>query len=151
MPQAPQQQPAAAAAAGSGATPNLANLITSLDGPTLQKLLGALQQQPSSTPQAIQHQQQSPTGLPADFTSLLGTGPRPQQQQQQQQPFQASAANPYAALASNPMFTGNPAFATLLASAGNRGPQPPVQQPQQNQPTSQVHNILDQISKWQNK
>ncbi|KAI9787760.1 MAG: hypothetical protein M1839_000292 [Geoglossum umbratile] len=151
MPQAPQQQPATAVTAGAGATPNLANLITSLDGPTLQKLLGALQQQPSSAPQAIQHQQQSPTGLPADFTSLLGTGPRPQQQQQQQQPFQASAANPYAALASNPMFTGNPAFATLLASAGNRGPQPPVQQPQQNQSTSQVHNILDQISKWQNK
>ncbi|KAH0543976.1 hypothetical protein FGG08_001743 [Glutinoglossum americanum] len=144
MPQVPQQQPAAGA---TGATPNLANLITSLDGPTLQKLLGALQQQPSSAQPQIQHQQQSPTGLPADFTSLLGAGSRPQQQQ----PFQPQAGNPYTALASNPVFTGNPAFASLIASAGNRAPQPSVHQPQQNQPASQVHNLLDQIAKWQNK
>ncbi|KAI9868456.1 MAG: hypothetical protein M1813_005900 [Trichoglossum hirsutum] len=149
VPQVPQQQPPSATA---GATPNLASLITSLDGPTLQKLLGALQQQPSSVQPHVQHQQQSPTSLSADFTSLLGAGPRPQQQQQQQQPpFQPPAANPYAALASNSVFTGNQALASLLANTGNRAPQPSVQQPQQNQPASQVHNILDQIAKWQNK
>lgn len=149
VPQVPQQQPPSATA---GATPNLASLITSLDGPTLQKLLGALQQQPSSVQPHVQHQQQSPTSLSADFTSLLGAGPRPQQQQQQQQPpFQPPAANPYAALASNSVFAGNQALASLLANTGNRAPQPSVQQPQQNQPASQVHNILDQIAKWQNK
>ncbi|KAI9798574.1 MAG: hypothetical protein M1833_004711 [Piccolia ochrophora] len=146
--QQPLQQPAPGANA---AAPNIANLITSLDGPTLQKLLGALQQQSPQTPQTPQ---QVSTSLTPDLASLLSGAGRQQPQQQQQQPqpqyHQPQANNPYAALASTPaLASANPALASLLAGAANRQQAPPVQQPAQPaQPTQQVQNIMEQLAKW---
>ena len=74
-PQQPMQRPgpptAAAGAALSGQPPNLSNLITSLDGPSLQKLLSAMQQSPhggSAGPGSAQ----SPAGAP-DLSALLSS------------------------------------------------------------------------------
>ncbi|KAI9707125.1 MAG: hypothetical protein M1836_000085 [Candelina mexicana] len=148
---APQQhQPPPQAAA----PPNLANLITSLDGPTLQKLLGAMQQPSSaqqSMPQHLQHPPPPATpGLSADLASLLSGAARQQTQAQPYQPHQQQQnqpqANPYAALASNPQIAGNPTLASLLAGAVNRPQQP--HQAQQVQPAQNVQNIMEQLARW---
>ncbi|KAI9822115.1 MAG: hypothetical protein M1832_003117 [Thelocarpon impressellum] len=146
----PAAQPAppanAPAAAASASAPNIANLITSLDGATLQKLIGALQQQ---TPQP--QQQAAQQTVPTDLASLLAGGSATHQAppHQQQQHFQQ--ANPYAALAASPAFAGNPGLASLLAGAGSRQQQPP-QQPQQRreppEPVAQVQGIMEQLAKW---
>lgn len=141
----PQQQQQAGA-------PNLANLITSLDGPALQKLLGAMSQSPQTpqTPQQPQFQsQQQP-----DLTALLSGVTRQQQsysygtpQQQQQQP--PPQQQQYNAQALNHAFANNPALASLLANTANRGVQPPLPQ-QQYQPGQQpqVQNIMEQLNRW---
>lgn len=136
---------------------NLTSLITSLDGPTLQKLLGAMgQSQPSQAPQQhiAQHQLQASAAASADLASLLAGAAReqPQQQpysQQQQQPSPQSA-NPYAAFASNPLYANNPGLAALLGGAGGRPQQQGVPPSQQQQPQSgqQVHNIMEQLARW---
>lgn len=156
--------------------PNLTNLITSLDGPALQKLLGVLQQQSPTAPQPQpQHAQVPQLQHPTDLASLLGAGSataaaaRPSQPQQQQFLYHQQAhhppqANPYAALTTNTAWAGNPALATLLAStaaaaAANRpaqglGLQPQSQQHHQplsagqQQATPQVQNIMQQLAKW---
>ena len=139
----PSQQPQPAGA------PNLANLITSLDGPALQKLLGAMSQSPQ-TPQHphVQGQQQP------DLATLLGGANRqppppqqgysygvpPQQPPQQQQ---------YNAQALNTAFANNPALASLLGNSSTRGQQP--QMPQQQYASSQqpqVQNIMEQLNRW---
>ncbi|KAI9723715.1 MAG: hypothetical protein M1812_001015 [Candelaria pacifica] len=157
QPAPPQPQPPPQAAA----PPNLANLITSLDGPTLQKLLGAMQQpqsaQQTPMPQHLQHQQhQQPPphvtpGLSADLASLLSGAARQQPQaqpyqQQQHHLQQQPPTNPYAALASNPQIAGNPTLASLLAGAVNRPQQ--QQQSQQVQPAQNVQNIMEQLARW---
>lgn len=140
-----QQQPPPAAA------PNLANLITSLDGPTLQKLLGAMGQSPQ-TPQ--QHVPQLQQPVSADLASLLSGAGRQQpqqpsyQQQQQQQQMPLQGANPYAALAANPAFANNPGLATLLGGAAGRPQQAMMPQQQQPQSGQQVQSIMDQLAKW---
>ncbi|KAI9843081.1 MAG: hypothetical protein M1837_006626 [Sclerophora amabilis] len=152
---APQQQPNPHAAA---TAPNLANLITSLDGPTLQKLLGTLQQQqqPPPPPHAAQQpqhqnhaqQQHPPAGLSADLASLLGGVSRPTPQQQAQSYQQPQPApNPFSSLASNPAFTGNPALESLLRQQQGSAPHPP-HNAQQAQPAQQVQNIMEQLAKW---
>ncbi|KAI9822315.1 MAG: hypothetical protein M1827_000033 [Pycnora praestabilis] len=152
--QPPPQAPAAAA------PPNIANLITSLDGPALQKLLGALSQSPQALqpppPQQQQHQhqhqmQQPPQNvLGSDLASLLsGAAHQPQHQSYQHQQAPPPQANPYAALTSNPAFAANPGLASLLAGAVNNRPQHsslPTQQ--QAQPAQQVQSIMDQLAKW---
>ncbi|KAI9878674.1 MAG: hypothetical protein M1830_010822 [Pleopsidium flavum] len=146
IPQQSQQQPPAAA------TPNLASLITSLDGPTLQKLLGAMGQSPQTPQQPVpQLQQPAPTGFSADLASLLnGTARQPPQQQpyQQQQQAPVQGANPYAALASNSAFANTPGLATLLGGTAGRPQQPMLQQQQQPQSAQQVHTIMEQLAKW---
>lgn len=140
----PQQTPAI------GPNPNLANLITSMDGPALQKLLGAMAQNPQ-TPQSapnIQAQQQVP-----DLATLLVNVNRQQQQQQQQhqqqqqqqlhhhlhhhqpphhqqgypyppqQQLHHQNPNPYPPHAPNPSFPNN----GLLGSGVNHRPPPPHQ------------------------
>ncbi|KAI9680737.1 MAG: hypothetical protein M1817_004177 [Caeruleum heppii] len=143
-----------------GQAPNIANLITSLDGPTLQKLLGALQQ-PGQAPTGQLHPQSAAAALPPDLAALLGAGagqqgPPPSRQQQQQQsyrppPPRQQQSDPYAALAANPALAGNPALAAMLAGVGNRAPQqgpPPQQQQQGGQPTQQVQDIMQQLARW---
>lgn len=143
--QALPQQPQSA-----GAQPNLANLITSMDGPALQKLLGAMAQTPQS---AQTPQPQTPQQVP-DLAALLGSVTRQlppqqgytyagQQQQQQQQPQQ----NSYSALGSNPSFANNPAFSPLV---GNRPPEQSILNQQQMQPGQQHHvqNIMEQLARY---
>jgi len=154
-PQIPPQHPPQAG--GTPPNPNVQNLITALDGPGLQKLLGALNQNPQSphnpqppqayqglqhpqNPQYPQHPQQSQAPQqPAqnqDLATLLSTVARqqPQQQQQQGYPNRGPPQQPYqqpGAQAPNTNLANNPALAQLL----NR-PQPGIQpqhgmQPQQ--------------------
>lgn len=140
-----QQQPPPAAG------PNLASLITSLDGPTLQKLLGAMGQSPQTPQQHIPQLQQP---VSADLATLLGGAARQQPQQtsyqQQQQQIPLQGGNPYAALAANPAFANNPGLATLLGGAAGRPQQAMMPQQQQQQPQSghQVQSIMEQLAKW---
>ena len=146
--QIPPQQPQQPQPAGA---PNLANLITSLDGPALQKLLGAMSQSPQ-TPQTPQHPQLQSHQQP-DLAALLGGTNRQQLPQQsysygtpQHQPAQQQTYN---AQALNSAFANNPALASLLTNSANRGPQPalPQQQYQAGQ-QPQVQNIVDQLNRW---
>jgi hypothetical protein len=145
----PQQQAPPAGA------PNLANLITSLDGPALQKLLGAMSQNPQTpqTPQNPYQQPQQPQQQP-DLAALLNSVNR---QQPPQQGYPYGAQQPpqqpqYNAQAVNQAFANSPTLASLLGNAANRGPQPamPQQQQQHFQPTQQhnVQNIIDQLGRY---
>lgn len=138
------------------ANPNLANLITSMDGPALQKLLGAMAQNPQ-TPQSApnpQSQTSQQTQIP-DLAALLSSVTRQQaaqphgypyaQQQQQSQPA------PYSTPASNLSFANNSALSSLLSNTGNRPPQQGMlNQEQQMQPVQQHHvqNIMEQLARW---
>ena len=139
----PQQQPPPAAA------PNLASLITSLDGPTLQKLLGAMGQSPQTPQMPQQHVSQFQQPVSADLASLLSGAGRQQhqqpsyQQQQQQMPLQGP--NTYAA---NPAYANSPGLATLLGGAAGRQQQAMMPQQQQPQSGHQVQSIMDQLAKW---
>lgn len=137
-----------------GGPPNLANLITSMDGPALQKLLSTMQQNPQTphTPQSSQ------PPLTPDLASLLGNVGRqelpPQQQgypypQQNQHP-QQQQQNAYGAAAPpNQAFAQNPAFASILANAGNRqAQQQGLGQHTQAGQQQNVQNIMEQLAKW---
>ena len=139
-----QQQPQPAG-------PNIANLITSLDGPALQKLLGVMSQNPQ-TPQNPQNPYQQPQQQP-DLAALLSNANRQQPPQQgypygAQQPLQQQQYN---AQAVNQAFANNSTLASLLGNAASRGPQQSMSQPQQQfQPGQQpnVQNIMEQLSRW---
>lgn len=120
--------------------PNLANLITSLDGPTLQSVLAALQRQPT-VPTA-------PAGFPgantphsgADLASLLSAATRQPMPVNPQQPL---PPQPFPVQAPNAPAVSDPNLISLLAK-GLGGQQP------QNQAgmNPQVQNIMNQLSKW---
>ena len=150
MPTAPyhqQQQPQSG-----GAPPNLAHLITSLDGPALQKLLGAMSQTPQtpSTPQ--QHQGPQQMGQQPDLSALLQRA-APQQPPQQQGyqysaiPSQNQSAYIPPAPAQNPSYGSNPGFSP---QSGNYGGRPPPQgypaPPQQQQQPVQQQNVRDMLA-----
>ncbi|MCJ1244580.1 hypothetical protein MMC30_001778 [Trapelia coarctata] len=131
--------------------PNLTSLITSLDGPALQKLLGAMQQTPQ-TPTATQQNMQQGQPHNPNLSALLGNVGM-----QQPQPNQVHAQQGYPypqnlllhppqqqAQAQQPYSYGAPY-------------QPPVAQPvppqhlqhQQIQDGQhQVQNIMEQLAKW---
>lgn len=141
--------------------PGLANLITSLDGPALQKLLSAMQQSPTTPqqPQA-QHPLQSPaSGQQPDLQALLGTitnqqqqGPLPQQpqshglygypqvQQQQQQPGSGYGYGAYGGgQQQSPSQSGFPQGIQIpLGGAGG----------QNVQNVQNVQSVLEQIGRW---
>ncbi|KAK4697381.1 hypothetical protein P7C71_g675, partial [Lecanoromycetidae sp. Uapishka_2] len=116
----PQQMPTQQQPQPGGSNTNLANLITSLDGPALQKLLGNIAQTPQ-TPQTPSYahnpQYAPPPQQPAqpphqDLASLLSSVAR-QQPQMQQQGYQYGAApqpqqhNPYPSPAPSQGYTNN--------------------------------------------
>lgn len=131
------------------AQPNLTSLITSLDGPALQKLLGAMQQ----TPQTHTGTQPiMPQGQPhnPNLSALLGNvgmqqPPSNQMHPQQGYPYsQSQPRHPPPQQAQQPYSYGAPY-------------QPPVAQPvlpqhlqhQQIQDGQhQVQNIMEQLAKW---
>ncbi|KAL8650088.1 MAG: hypothetical protein Q9226_005294 [Calogaya cf. arnoldii] len=143
--------------------PNIANLITSLDGPALQKLLGAMAQSPQS-PQTPQQGQPPPQF--SDLSSFLG-GNHQQQQLPQgysqfsqggslQQNHQPPPPSPYGPAPNEQSFANNPALASLLANVGANN-RPPAQrqgmpamhqgQPEQQQ-QQHVQSIMEQLSRW---
>ncbi|KAL8721339.1 MAG: hypothetical protein Q9225_001951 [Loekoesia sp. 1 TL-2023] len=142
-----------------GGAPNIASLITSLDGPALQKLLGAMSQNPQS-PQTAQPGQaptpQQPPHIP-DLSSVLGN---PQQHAQQGYaqysqggPPQNQQQSLYGAPVNGQSFANNPALASLLANVGGNRPPlqqgiPPPQQQGQSGQQQHVQNIMEQLARW---
>ena len=112
--------------------PNIANLITSLDGPALQKLLGAIQQNPQ---QPVL--QQSPTQVP-DLAALLGNVVR-----QQPAPSQGNTPGyPYPQQIQQPQYP-YPGYQQPQQAGAPFSQQPTGQPPQQH-----VQNIMDQLARW---
>ena len=147
----PQQPPPG------GAPPNLANLITSLDGPALQKLLGAMAQTPQSPLTPQQPPRPQPSQEPAPPQTLASLLRSVASQQQSQQGYQYSGApqqapqqqNTYPSPAPNPSFANNTALSSLLNNAGSRLP-PQGLPPQQQQPghPQNVQNVMHQLAQW---
>ncbi|KAK3168063.1 hypothetical protein OEA41_004509 [Lepraria neglecta] len=133
MPPQPNQQPQPG-----GAPSNLSNLITSLDGQALQKLLGVMSQTPQTptTPQQFPHPHAPPPqrGPSQDLASLLHSVAG-QQQQPAQQGYQygQQPQNTYTASAPNPGFPSNQGVPPLY-------PQPAGQQ--------SVQDMLAQLAKY---
>jgi hypothetical protein len=121
--------------------PNLASLITQLDGPALQRLLGAMQQQPTTPGSGHSLPQQSPTQT-TGFGNMMGAPP------------------PHAP---GPNYGYPPPQGASQPSYGGYPSQGPPQQPQQlqqqpgpyNYPQngpppnpSQVQEIMSQLAQW---
>ncbi|KAE8324656.1 hypothetical protein BDV39DRAFT_115630 [Aspergillus sergii] len=122
--------------------PNIANLITSLDGPTLQSLLGALQQRQSAVPPAQQPfaTTVSTPNAGADLASLLSAATRQPVPTNPQHPL---PPQPFPIQAPNAPVVSDPNLISLLAK-GLGGQQA------QNQATvgPHVQNIMNQLGKW---
>ncbi|KAL8834174.1 MAG: hypothetical protein Q9170_003875 [Blastenia crenularia] len=142
-----------------GGAPNIANLITSLDGPALQKLLGVMSQNPQS-PHPQQPGQapvsQQPPQIP-DLSSVVGNHQQQTfpgySQYAQSGPPQNQQQSPYGAVVGGQAFANNPALASLLANVGNTRPSMPQGMPPQQQqgpPAQQQHvqNIIEQLARW---
>ena len=126
--------------------PNVANMISSLDGPTLQSLLSALQQRPQLHVPAAQPSFPAANVPPtvADLASLLSNVAR-QPMTTNPQPHLPSQA--YSIPVPNAPVVPDPNLISLLTK-GLGGHQ---QQPQQQNPAAmapQVQNIMNQLSKW---
>lgn len=149
MPRFPQALPPAQAVNPTLSNPNqIANLISTLDGPSLQSLLGVLQQtQPGMQP-AQQSLPIAPNAInPVDLASLLNTAtqqntiptiPNPALQQPQPIPGFGVPVPPQSLNQPDPNL-----LALLAKGLGNGNPsqsQTPV--------GSQVQNIVNQLSKW---
>lgn len=137
-------------AAPSTTQPNLTSLITSLDGPALQKLLGAMQQSPQTPSGTQQNMPQGQTQSP-NLSALLGNVGM------QQPPTNAVHAPPqgYSYLQNQP----HHAPQQQAQHPYPYGPpyQPPVaqtvppqhlQQQQIQDGQHQVQNIMEQLAKW---
>ncbi|KAJ6096362.1 hypothetical protein N7486_007108 [Penicillium sp. IBT 16267x] len=123
--------------------PNIANLISSLDGPSLQSLLSALQR-PAPPPQPVSATQSpfaSPNPPPpADLATLLTNAARqPPILQHPQQPLPP----PFHFQPPNGPVVSDPHLLSILAK-GLGGQQP------QGQPAvgSNVQNLMNQLAKW---
>ena len=149
-PQFPQGQPQQPAVPQLANPNSLASLISSLDGPTLQSLLAALQQrQQQQQPPAVQApQQQFPaagTGNATDLATLLSNATR---QQNPVQPVQTNPQQPLPGQQFNVPMQGapmvpDPNLMSLLAKG--LGGQPPQGQASV---VPQVQNIVNQLAKW---
>ncbi|KAJ5960573.1 Nucleotide-binding alpha-beta plait [Penicillium vulpinum] len=122
--------------------PNIANLISSLDGPSLSTLLSALQRPPHSQPvSATQSPFSSPNPPPADLASLLTNVHRaPPMQTNPQQPLPHAPFNLQPVNA--PVIT-DPTLLSLLAK-GLGGQQQQGQGPV----GPQVQNLMQHLAKW---
>ncbi|KAE8148179.1 hypothetical protein BDV25DRAFT_21207 [Aspergillus avenaceus] len=122
--------------------PNIANLITSLDGPTLQSLLAALQQRQPAVPTAQQTfpAAASTPNAGADLASLLSAATR---QHVPTNPPQPQIPQPFPLQAPNAPMVSDPNLISLLAK-GLGGQQP------QNQAAvgPHVQNLMNQLGKW---
>jgi hypothetical protein len=125
------------------ASSNVANMISSLDGPTLQSLLSALQQrQQQPVPAAPPFTAASMPHTTADLASLLSGATRPPIPTNPQQHLPPQ----YSVPPTNAPVVPDPSLLSLLAK-GLGGQQQPQQQ---NLATMSPHvqNIMNQLSKW---
>ena len=134
-----------------GAQANLANLITSLDGPSLQQLLGVMATN-SPTPT---NAQQNPLPLHSDqsqgLASLL-SNISPQQPPQNGYQYPAGPQqhqNAYSGTASSTIFTTNPTLSSLLPNPHGRPSQGIQAQHQQLGQRQSVPDIMAQLAKYQ--
>ncbi|PGH02930.1 hypothetical protein GX51_04386 [Blastomyces parvus] len=130
---------------------NITNLISNLDGPALQSLLGALQHNPTALQAAQQHY--APQGNPTDLASILSNFSR--QQNSLIPPNSAPQQAPPPAYSFPTQFSGgrsDPNLASLLAQTlgGQLPSQPPPPPPPQTAPQMAPHvqSIMDQLMKW---
>lgn len=129
--------------------PNLTSLITSLDGPALQKLLGAMQQSPQTPSGTQQNMSQSQTQTP-NLSALLGNVGMQQPATNTvhaQQGYQYPQNQPHHApqqQAQQPYSYGQP-FQPPVAQAV---PLQHMQQQQIQDGQHQVQNIMEQLAKW---
>ncbi|KAL9041025.1 MAG: hypothetical protein Q9214_004257 [Letrouitia sp. 1 TL-2023] len=137
-----------------GATPNIANLITSLDGPSLQKLLGAINPQSPQTPSATQYQNpQQPANIP-DLAALLGNNTQQHQQPQTPQHGYPQYPQSGAAQAQNQApysnYGTNTALAALLGNTNSKSSAQGLPQQHQGQPGQQqnVQSIMEQLARY---
>ena len=156
LPQLPQQQQRSAPTA----QPNFANMITSLDGPSLQKLLGAMQQSPQlpQTPQHVpqHHLQQVTPSQTQDLAALPGNATRQQGSQNQALPSQGYSyppSNSQPPPQQYPYGAPGPNHSFVRGGNSHQSTQQPVpahyqQQPQVQQQSQQVQNIMEQLAKW---
>ena len=147
------QQPQAMQSQALAAQPNLANLITSLDGPALQKLLSAMQQ----SPQGQQFGAQQSPGQASDLAALLGSVG--QQPPPQGTPTQSNAPNysfppgpPHQQQPQQqPQAQGQYGYGTYAQQMPPQQGPPQPQYPQQHygQPSQQhVQNVMAQLAKY---
>ncbi|OJD28072.1 hypothetical protein ACJ73_00528 [Blastomyces percursus] len=131
-------------------TNNITNLISNLDGPALQSLLGALQQNPVALQAAQQHY--APQGNPTDLASLLSNFPRQQNSLIPPNPAPQQASPPaYSFPTQFPSGRNDRNLASLLAQTlGGQLPGPPPPPPAQTTPRMPPHvqSIMDQLMKW---
>lgn len=124
--------------------PNFANVISTLDGPSLQSLLSALQQRPAPSSQPVSATQSpfaSPNPPPpADLASLLTNASRPAPMPANQHPHLPHPA--FNLQPPNGPVVSDPNLLSLLAK-GLGG-----QQPQAQPVGSNVQNLMDHLAKW---
>ncbi|PGH36053.1 hypothetical protein GX50_01065 [[Emmonsia] crescens] len=133
-----------------GSNNNITNLISNLDGPALQSLLGALQHNPAALQAAQQHY--APQGNPTDLASILSNFSR------QQNSFAPPTSTPqqappptYGLPPRFPVARSDPSLASLLAQTLGGQPlsQPPPPPPQMTpQMSPHVQSIMNQLMKW---
>lgn len=124
--------------------PNIANLISSLDGPSLQSLLSALQQRPGPPSQPVSATQSpfaSPNPPPADLASLLTNASRPAPLPPH--PQQTIPHPPFSLQPPNAPVVSDPNLLSLLAK-GLGGQQPQGQAAV----GSNVQHLMNQLAKW---
>ena len=152
----PQKQPQG------GPPANVANLITSMDGPSLQKLLSSMAQNQQAPRNPLSPQSAGQPG--PDLSALLSSVASQQGKQpgMQQQPYQPQGGPPagYPAYGPSPPqqyqqgngqmpgnpLQNNPALSQLLS---NRQMQPGLQSPNQQPPQQQnVQDIMAQLARY---
>ena len=135
-----------------GAHANLANLITSLDGPSLQELLGAMAKSPQTPTNSQQNAMPLHPGQSQGLASLLSNlaPQKPSQNGYQYPPGPQQNQNAYSSPATSTTFTSNPSLSSLLhashAGASSQGVQAQHQQSSQQQ---SVQDMMAQLVKFQ--
>ena len=132
---------------------DLAKLITTLDGPALQNLLGAMSRTPQTPTTPQQYPQASPhPNQSQNLASLLHSVARQQPVQQgyqygQGQP-QQQQHNAFSAPTPQSPFANNPAFSSLMNNGGGRPPSQGVSPQQQPAEQQNLQSMLAQLAKY---
>ena len=135
-----------------GPQANLAKLITSLDGPSLQQLLGAMGKNTQTLTDPQQNSLPLQPGQSQGLASLLNniTPQQPPQNEYQYPAGSQQYQNAYSGPASNTPFTGNPTLSSLLHNPHGRTSSQDLQLQQQQLGQQQsVQDIMAQLAKYQ--